>query len=179
MLKIGVLNKKKKILFISVIFLASFCLLIPPSLGYGSTFVNAEIRLNGNYSETLAAYDYYAYYRVNCRPGDYLYIEIYVDYPSYDADLILYDEYQGIVDASTLSGSYDDVYEDVYSTTHYYIMVERITPSSGTEIPFTLYISGATGLAIPGFEIISLLIAVISVIGVIYLQVKRKKITTF
>ena len=178
-LKIGILNKKKRILFISVIFLASFCLLIPPALGYGSTFVNAEIRLNGNYSETLAAYDYYAYYRVNCMPGDYLYIEIYVDYPSYDADLELYDETQWSVDSSSLSGSYDYVSADVYSTTHYYIVVERITPSSGTALPFTLYISGATGLAIPGFEIISLLIAVISVIGVIYLQVKRKKITTF
>ena len=178
-LKIGILNKKKRILFISVIFLASFCLLIPPALGYGYDFSNAEIKPNGTFYETLASYDYYAYYRVNCMPGDYLYVEITVSYPTYDADLILYDEYQGIVDSSSISGSYDYVSEDVYSTTHYYIRIERIIPSSGTSIAFTLYISGATGLVIPGFEIISLLIAVISVIGVIYLQVKRKKKTIF
>ncbi len=111
--------------------------------------------------------------------GDNLYIEIYVNYPSYDVDLELYDETQWSVDSSSNSGSWDEVYGYPTYVTHYYIRVERISPSSGTAIPFDLYISGATGLAIPGFEIISLIIGTISVIGVIYLQVKRKKITTF
>jgi len=159
--------------------LASFCLLIPPALGYGSSFLNAEIKLNGYYYETLAAYDYYAYYRVNCRSGDELSVEIYVNYPSYDVDLDLYDEYQYIVDSSSNSGYYDTVYGYPTYVTHYYIRVERISPSSGTAIPFELSIYGATGLVIPGFEIISLIIGTISVIGVIYLQVRRKKITTF
>ena len=158
-------------------FLASFCLLIPPSLGYGSDFTTAEIRLNGTYYETLQYYDIYAYYRVNCRPGDYLYVEVEVNYPAYDTSLVLYDEYQFPADSSSGGDYLETVYAYPDTTTHYYIRVDRVGPTG--EIPFTLYISGATGLAIPGFEIISLVIGTISVIGVIYLHVKRKKKTTF
>ena len=166
------------ILFTSIIFLANFCLLIPASLGYGSSFSTAEIKINGTYSETLQYYDDFAYYRVNCRPGDYLYVQTEVNYPTYDINLALYDEFEYLDDASYSAGDFETVTADVYSPTHYYIVIGRISPSTGT-IPFTLYISGATGLVIPGFEIIPLLIAVISVIGVIYLLVKRKKITTY
>jgi hypothetical protein len=174
-LKIGILKDKKIILFISVIFLSSFCLLIPASLGYGSSFSTAEIKLNGSYSENLAVYDYYAYYRVRCKSGDYLNVEAYVDNPSYDVDLDLYDESQYLV----ASGDYEVSY-DVDDTTYFYIRVERITPSSGVSITFTLIIHGANGLLIPGFEIISLLLGVILIIGGVFLHVKKeKKITTF
>lgn len=158
--KIGILNNKKMILFISVIFLASFCLLIPTSLGYGYGFTDAELKLNGTYYETLDYYDGYAYYRVNCREGDDLYVTVEVNYPSYDINLDLYDETEYLEDWSYLSGDFDYVSATAYYTTHYYIVVVRVTPSTGT-ISFTLTIEGATGLVIPGFEIISLLIGVI------------------
>jgi len=177
-LKIGSLNNKKKILFISVILLANFCLLIPPSLGYGYGFSDALTRSNGTYYETLDYYDGYAYYKVFCRSGDYLYVTVEVDYPSYDVDLDLYDNTQWLVDSSSNAGDFDTVEAYPVSPTHYYIVVDRYDPSSGY-ISFTLTIEGATGIEIPGFEIISLLIGVISVSAVIYLRVKRKKKTTF
>ena len=173
-LKIGILNNKKMILFISIIILASFCLLIPTSLGYGDAFYDAETKRNGTYYETLDYYDDYAYYKVYCRPGDYLVVGIVVDYPIYDVDLVLFDEYYLTEDSSYNNGDYDTVYAYPYSRTHYYIRVERDIASIGF-IPFTLTITGATGFAIPGFEIISFLIGVISVSCVIYLRVKRKK----
>ncbi|MFX1492703.1 MAG: hypothetical protein ACFFBZ_00310 [Promethearchaeota archaeon] len=177
-LKIGILNNKKMIFFISVIFIASFCVLIPISLGYGYGFSDAEIKRNGIYNEELDYYDDYAYYKVYCRPGDYLVVDIQVGYPTYDVDLDLYDEYYLTVDSSSSDSTYDTVYTYSYSRTHYYISVERDFPSTGY-ISFTLTISGATGSAIPGFEIIPLLIGIISVSCVIYLRVKRKKKTKF
>ena len=177
-LKIGILNNKKMILFISVIFLASFCLLIPTSLGYGDYFNDAETKKNGTYYDTLDYYDDYAYYKVYCRSGDYLVVTVEVNYPTYDVDLDLYDEDYLTEDSSSNSGDYDTVYAYPLRRTHYYIRVERYDPSTGY-IPFTLTIEGATGSAIPGFEIITLLIGVISVSCVIYLRVKRKKKTTF
>ncbi|MFX0179292.1 MAG: hypothetical protein ACFE78_03830 [Candidatus Hodarchaeota archaeon] len=176
MLKI--LNNKKIIILISIIFLVSFCLLIPTSLGYGYGFSDAEIKRNGTYYEELDYYDDYAYYKVYCRSGDYLIVDIEVGYPSYDVDLDLYDEYYLTEDSSSSDSTSDIVYAYVYSRTHYYIRVERDFPSTGY-ISFTLTISGATGYAIPGFEIITLLIGIISVSCVIYLRVKRKNKTKF
>jgi len=177
-LKIGILNNKKTILFILVIFLASFCLLLPTSLGYGYGFSDAETKTNGTYYETLSYYDDYAYYKVLCRSGDYLEVSLEVDYPPYDADLDLYDSSQSFVDSSSNAGDYDTVYAYPYSRGYYYIRVERYDPSTGT-IPFTLTIEGANGVEIiPGFEMITLLIGVISVSSVLYLRVKRKKNTT-
>jgi len=126
----------------------------------------------------LDPYDGFAYYKVYCNLGDYLVVTVEVDYPSDDIDLFLYDSLELLEDVSSISGDFDTVNAYPNSITYYYIVVDRYTPSTGF-IPFTLTIEGATGIAIPGFEIISLLIAVISVIGVIYLQIKRKKITTF
>ena len=177
-LKIGILNNKKMIFFILIIFLASFCLLIPTSLGYGDDFYDAETKRNGTYYETLDYYDDYAYYKVYCRSGDYLVVDIEVNYPTYDVDLDLFDEYYLTEDSSSSDSDYDTVYAYPYTRTHYYIRVERDFPSTGY-ISFTLTISGATGFAIPGFEIITLLIGVISVSCVIYLRVKRKKKTIF
>lgn len=174
MLKIGIINNKKLILLISIIFLTSFCLSISTTLGYGSAFINAETKTNGTYYEILDYYDDYAYYKVFCRNGDYVTVTVEVSYPAYDVDLDIYTNTQAWYDSSSSSSSTDTVYIYVYSMTHYFIRVERYDPSYGT-IPFTLTISGATGTEIPGFEIITLLIGVISISGVIYFQLKRKK----
>lgn len=176
-LKIGILNNKKLILFVSVLFLASFCLLIPTSLGYGSGFSDAETKINGLHSETLNEYDDDAYYKVLCDSGDSLKVTLQVESSSYDLDIYLYDSNQFLEDSSFSTGSFEDVwgYPDIDG--YYYIQIERYSPSYG-DIPFTLTISGAGGITIPGFDIIALLIGVISVSGVICLQVKRKQKTT-
>jgi hypothetical protein len=168
--------KKKKIVFISIlIFLASFFFTIPSSLAYGSSFNNALTIQNGTYYEILDYYDDYAYYKVFCRPGDSLFVVLTVDYPSYDLDLYLYDSSNYLEDSSTDAADDDYVYG--YPTTRgaYYIRVTRYSPSTGF-VDFTLQVSGATGSEIiPGFEIYSLLVVIISTIALIYLRIKRKK----
>jgi len=159
---------------LSVISLASFCLIISSAFGYGYGFYDAEVKLNGTYYETLGYYDDYAYYKVNCRSGDFLDVYLTYNYPTNLLGLELYDSTQWSIDSESSPDGYDNVYTSVYSLTHYYIVVERIGPSTGT-ISFTLEISGATGLIIPGFEIIALIIGMISVTGIIYLKINRKK----
>lgn len=173
-LKISILNKKNAVLFISVLFLISFFSVISSALGYGSGFYNAEEKTNGTYYETLGYYDDYAYYKVNCRPGDFLDVFLTYSYPSDDLDLDLYDSGEYLVDFSSSGYGSENVYTSVYSITHYYIRVERDNPLTGT-ISFTLSITGATGFAIPGFEIFTLIFGVISLSGVIILLVQRKR----
>ena len=160
-----------------MLFLASFCLLIPTSLGYGSGFYDAETKINGLHSETLLDYDDDAYYKVLCDSGDSLKVTLQVDSSFYDLDIYLYDSYQLLEDSSFNTGNFDDVFGYPDTDGYYYIQVERYSPYSG-DVPFTLTITGARGITIPGFDIITLLIGVISVSGIICLKIKRKQKTT-
>lgn len=172
---IRILNNKKIILYFSILLIANFLVLIPATIGYGSSFNDAQIITNVIYYETLASYDEDAYYIVYCRPGDDLEVSVEISYPTYDIDLYLYDDYEWIEDSDTYSDSYHYIYAEVYSRTYYYIHVERQYPISGSLL-FTLTITGATGTpGIPRFEIISILIVTISMISLIYFRMKRKK----
>jgi len=161
-------------MYISVFFIASFCLLIPTSLGYGTAYINAETKTDGTYYETLASINDEAYYKVFCSAGDSLQVTITYDAPTYDLDLELYTQTRSYEDGSASTGDTDTVSANPYTACHYFIVVNRY--DSYGSIPFELYITGATGTeTIPGYEVISLLLGVISVIGLVYLQIRRKK----
>jgi len=159
-----------------VLFLASFCLLIPTSFGYGSGFSDAEIRKNGFYLDTLNDNDDRAFYKVYCESGASLKVTIEVDYPTYDLDINLFNSYQSFRDSSYNYGDIDTVEGYPNIDGYYYIEVLRYSPSDG-DIPFVLTIEGARDSRIPGFDIVALLIGVISVSGVICFQVKKKQKT--
>jgi len=161
-------------LSISVFLIASFCLVIPTSLGYGTAYISAETKTSGTYYETLAIYDDNAYYKVFCNPGDLLQVTIIYDSMDYDLDLDLYTQARIFEDGSASTGDTDTVHANPNIACHYFIVVRRFSGSGS--IQFTLDISGATGQeVIPGFELISLLLVVISVIGVVYLKIRKKK----
>ncbi|TFF99704.1 MAG: hypothetical protein EU542_08770 [Promethearchaeota archaeon] len=81
-------------------------------------------------------------------------------------DLTIYNKYYDFEGSSYNEGS-DYVSSDVDERGPYYIRVSRYEPETGS-VPFVLIISGATGSAgIPGFEIISFLIVIISMFSLI------------
>lgn len=170
-----IINNKKIILYFSILLIVSFSILIPATIGYGSSVYNAEQKTNGTYNETLLSDDNSAYYKVFCNPGDDLTVTLTVNYPTYNLDLILYNQTYDSVDTSFLYADVDTVSDIVEESGAYYIIVLRYDPPTGN-VPFELVISGATGTGgIPGFEIISLLVVIISTISVIYLRIRRNK----
>jgi len=170
------LKNKKRVAIISILmFLTTFFLIIPSSLAYGSSFSDALTIRNGEYHEMLNDYDNSAYYKVFCRTRESLQATLSINYPTYNLNLYLYNSSYILVDSSTDAATNKYVQGDASTRGFFYIEVRRSSPSIGA-IPFRLIISGTTGLAgIPGFEIISLLIGVISIIFLIYLKIRRQK----
>ncbi len=168
------LKNKKRIAIVSILMLTTFFLIIPSSLAYGTSFADALIIRNGEYYETLDYNDDSAFYKVFCRARDSLQVTLSVNYPTYNLNPYLYNSSYILVDSSTDAATNDYVEGDPSTRGFFYIEVRRSSPSIGP-IPFRLIISGTTGLAgIPGFEIISLLIGVISIIFLIYLKMRRQ-----
>jgi len=128
---------------------------------------------NGTHNKNLLSGDDYAYYKVYCSKGDNLQITLTVTYPPYDLDLTIYNR-----DYQSEGYSYDEgsdyVSDIVDERGPYYIRVSRFEPTGS--IPFVLVIAGATGsnLGIPGFEIISFLIVIISIVSLISFRIIRR-----
>jgi len=138
-------NNKKLLLFISIIFLVSFCSSISTILAYGDSFQSAETITSGTHNFTLASNDDQAFYKVFCEAGNYLEVILTVEYPPYELSIYLYNpEYDYENSGHTASFGIGSMTE--YSTRRgpYYIKIVRDEPDTGS-IPFSLEVSGATG----------------------------------
>lgn len=141
---------------------------------------SAESIRNGTYNKILYYDDHYAFYKIYCNSGDYLIVTLTVDYPTYDLNIDIYDHNYDFQEGSYNTGAIDEVSDIVISKGYYYIriIIDFGDPPTG-DVPFTLVISGSTwsppASSIPGFEIITLLIGLIPIVGLIYLRIKRKK----
>jgi len=124
--------------------------------------------------ETLASDDDDAYYKISCSIGDNLKITLEVDFPTYDLDIYLYDSDQILLNYSQNAADIDEVSYSIIKRGIHYVRINRWQPSSG-EVPFELTISGATsGIIIPGFEMISFLIFIISMISLISFRIIKR-----
>lgn len=152
-------------------------MLIPTSLGYGTSFSTAEVKTNDSYWETLGYNDEWAYYKVFCNTGDLLAVSVRVDYPIFDIDLVIFDSNEHVVEQELTIVDSVTLYTDVHTNTYYYIRIDRNAPRPG-EISFALTIAGASGTD-PATIMLAILISVISGVAVIaiviFLLIRRRR----
>jgi len=148
-------------------------ILLPPAIGYGSSFATAEALQNGTRTRTLYSTDDNAYYKVNCKAGDTLDVWVTFNEGLGDSlELYIYDP--SYVEFSSDIGGTSPIYLSNTITTagFQYLNISR---SAGTgDLSMTITINGATGDSIPGFGILAAVLGLIFSIGIIAILFRNR-----
>ncbi len=168
-------NKK---LLLALAFSACFAslVLIPAVQGYGTSSSSAEAISNGTVDQSLGAYEYYAFYKINCGLGNSLYITLSY-YSGDNLDLYLTDPSGSQVGSSTYYNSIDSISHTTMMMGYYTIRVYRES-GSGSSAPIHMVVSGANS-SVPGYDIGIVLVVVFaaSALGLVIVKKKSKVVT--
>ncbi len=163
--------------------LVTFCILfalglaITPSLGYGTSFEDADLLPPDSYIKTLASIHESAYYKISCSLNDELSLSLTPhDWPVIKLAIYLYNSTYHLVDHSADGLVHEDIEHTCLSGGYYYIQINRSEGAGTTD--FTLSIIGSTGgQGIPSFALFSATLGLLCALGITFATLKRQNIS--